>query len=105
MAMDKITQQMMAGDKAAIIDGFISSSRLDNVNAIISAVNHELKDKSIETQLKRLKQDETCLFGYNAGYKISDFAVAALHLLGLSMYTGADKTVIALIDSNLGIQN
>lgn len=104
MAMDKITQQMMAGDKAAIIDGFISSSRIDNANAIISAVSHKLKDKAVETQLQRLKQDETCLFGYNAGYKISDFAVAALHLLNFSPYTGKDKMVLALIDSNLGIQ-
>lgn len=99
MAMDEITKMMFAGDQSAIIDGFISSSTFDNVNAIIQATLHNIRTKPVETQLQRLRFDDTCLFGTNAGYRVSHFAEAAIHLLGFSQYKGNEKRVIDLIES------
>ncbi len=101
MAIDSATRKMLNGDKNAIIDGFISSSMVDNFNAIVCAVKYHLRGKAIEGQLVRLSRDDTCLFGQNAGYRISDVAVAALHLLGISEYDGTEENVLALIDSKL----
>ena len=103
MAIDKRVQKMVDGDKNAIIDGFISSSCVLRVNAIIQAVLHKMKDKTTEVQLHRLKKDDTYIFDSNVGYRVSDFAYAALHLLGFARYEGTDKTVVALIDSKLEI--
>ncbi len=101
MAIDSATRKMLSGDKSAIIDGFISSSMVDNFNAIICAVKYQLHEKAVEGQLVRLSRDNTCLFGQNAGYRISDVALAALHLLGISEYDGTEENVLALIDSKL----
>ena len=103
MAIDAITRKMLSGDKTAIIDGFISSSAVDNANAIICAVKYQLNEKPIVGQLERLSINDTCLFGQNAGYRISDFALAALHLLGISAYNGSKENVLALIAAKLDI--
>lgn len=101
MAIDKRVQAMMEGDKNAIIDGFVGKSCVLCVNAIIQAVQHGMRDRAVEVQLERLKADDTCLFGHNAGYRVSDFAQAALHLLDFSEYNGSDENIIALIRSGL----
>lgn len=103
MAIDKRVQNMIDGDKDAIIDGFIGSSCVLCVNAIIQATLHKMNDKAVEVQLQRLKKDDTYIFGQNTGYRISDFAYAALHLLEIVPYNGNDRAVMALIESKLDI--
>jgi hypothetical protein len=99
MAIDPRIQRMVDGNIDAIIDGFISSSVLDNANAIAQAYLHNMRTKNIEVQLRRLSGDSACLFGHNVGYRISHFADAALHLLGFETYTGSDQYVLNLIES------
>ena len=41
MAIDGATRKMLNGDKNAIIDGFVSSSMVDNFNAIVCAVKYQ----------------------------------------------------------------
>lgn len=101
MATDSITRKMQSGDKNAIMDGFISSSMVDNFNAIVCATKYKLCEKAVEVQLIRLSRDDTCLFGQNAGYRVSEVSVAALHLLGFAKYSGTEENVLALIDSKL----
>ncbi len=101
MAIDKRVQFMIDGDKNAIIGGLIGKSGVLCVNAIIQSVQHEMRDKTIEVQLTRLKMDDTCIFGHNAGYRVSDFAHAALHLLGFAKYHGNEKNITDLIESKL----
>ena len=99
MAIDLKTKRMVDGDLNAIIEGFISSGVLDNVNAITQAYLHDMRTKNVEIQLRRLSGDSSCLFGHNAGYRVSHFADAALHLLGFETYTGTDQFVLTLIES------
>ena len=99
MAIDPKTQRMIDGDVDTIIDGLISSGVLDNANAIAQACLHDMHTKSVEVQLRRLRDDPSCLFGHGSGYRISHFAEAALHLLGFEEYAGSDQYVQNLIQS------
>ena len=99
MAIDPKIQRMVDGNMDAVIDGFISSSVLDNANAIAQAYLHNMRTKSIEVQLRRLSSNSVCLFGHDSGYRVSHFADAALHLLGFETYTGSDQYVLDLIES------
>ena len=103
MAIDCITAKMLEGDRAAIIYGFGSSSVVDRFNAMVCAVKYRLGGKETEDWLNCLTMDNTCLFGYNAGYRISDVALAALHLLGISEYQGTEPYVLGFIESKLDI--
>lgn len=103
MAIDRITREMMDGKKDAIIEGFTSSSIVDNFNAIIYAVKHRMRDKAITLQLQRLSRDDTCLFGQNGGYRICEVATAALHVLEIEKYNGTEEYVLSLIESKLDI--
>lgn len=99
MAIDSKVQRMADGDVNAIIDGLISHSILDNANAIAQAFAHDMRTKSIEVQLRRLTSNTACLFGHEAGYRVSHFAEAAMHLLEFEEYTGQDEYVLNLIES------
>ena len=103
MAIDKRIQNMIDGDRDAIIGGFTSSTYVLRVNASIQSVLHQMKDKKTESKLWYLKNDDTYVFARNAGFRVSDFACAALHLLGFAQYEGADRAVIALINSKFKI--
>lgn len=97
--VDPRIQQMMDGNADAIVDGFLSKSAPVSANAIIQATLHQMNTKPVEVQLRRLANDDTCLFGTNAGYRIAHFAKAALHLLGFERYEGEEKFVSDLIKS------
>lgn len=64
-------------------------------NGIISAVNHKIISENIVNQIKKLKDDKTLI----SGYFISEFAVAALDVLGIESYNGDNEKIVKLIDS------
>ncbi len=69
------------------------------VNGIFSAVNHKIKSQNIVDKIKELKSDNTVI----SGYFVSDFAVAALDVLGIEKYNGNVEKIKDLIGSKFVI--
>ena len=67
------------------------------INAIAETYQHEIKNKLFIQRLKELTTDEIVI----CGYRVGDFAKAALHLLGVEPYTGDSSDVERLIEGNL----
>jgi hypothetical protein len=94
-----IDKEIEEVDKDELLNKLIEGGIVDRNNAIIEAVQHNIKDDSIINQIKRLKSDNTFLFGLNGGgYTVSTFAYAALDVLNIEKYKGNDEYVKKLID-------
>ena len=85
------------GDEKSIYRGLIHSGAIYRINAIIQTVKHKISSDDIISRIQDLKEDDTILMGV---YKISDFAIAALALLGVEKYYGYDEIILNLINSN-----
>lgn len=88
-------EQIQTGDSSAIMQGFLHPGAIYRVNAIINAVKYEMQEPAIKIYLDRLKADNVII----NGYKVSEFAVSALDILGLEKYSGNDIRVRRLIKS------
>ena len=83
------------GNLEAILDGMISDNPIFKLQAICGAVNNNVFNKAIKTQLERLTKDGEVVIGYS----ISQLAIAALDRLADIRYEGRDQTIIELIKS------
>ena len=88
---------MQSGDKDGIYRGLIHSGAIYRTNAIIHTVKHKILNDSIISEIRELTKDGVSLMGV---YKVSDFAIAALALLGIEKYYGDDEIILNLINSN-----
>ena len=96
MKMNPFDDQLRrSGDLQAILAGLESDNPLSKLQAICGAINHQVFNQRIKDGLLRLQNDYTMIIGY----KISQFAVAALDRFDVSKYGGDDRTIKDLIDA------
>ena len=96
----ELLKNIQSGNKTAIIQGLVHPGAIYRVNAAINAVRYEIREATIKIYLDRLKTDEIVM----NGYKVSDFAYAALDLLNLERYTQNDIRVRRLIVSKFNFE-
>lgn len=81
---EKLISEMNAGSIGAILEGLQYRGILYRINGICNSVKYNIIDANIIRELEKLMNDERTIYGYS----ISDFAYAALDLLGLRKYLG-----------------
>lgn len=87
---------MKLGDENGIYRGLVHSGAIYRINAIIQTVKHKILSNNIISRIQELKEDDIRLMGV---YKISDFAISALALLGIEEYRGDNEIILKLIKS------
>lgn len=93
----ELINKMEQGDRKAIIQGLSNKGAFIRVNGIVFAVRNHFNDPMITKMIKDLTKDDICLFGTGCSYRVSDFASAALDLLGISKYLGSRQETKSLI--------
>lgn len=91
----ELFDKIQSGDKDAIIKGLVHPGAIYKVNAAINAVRYDVKELSMKIHLDRMKEDDRVV----NGYRTSDFAYAALELLGMEHYFNNEPRVKMLIQS------
>ena len=92
-----------AGDKNSIIAAMLCDASFYRMNGIIEAVKHKYKEPAVIRQIRNLITDKTGIFSLTGGYNVSDFAYAALDVLGVESYTGNEEKVRMIIESKFEI--
>lgn len=95
-------EKVYAGDKNSIISAMLCEASFYRMNGIVEAVKHGFKEPAIVRQIQNLTTDNTGTLTLTGGYTVSDFALAALHVLGIEAYGGNKENVRAIIDSKFG---
>ena len=90
-----LVNRMRNGEKSAIIEGLLHRGSIFRMNAIGFSSMIEDADADIVHEIQKLKDDSVML----DGYRVSDFAIAALSLMGVEEYKGDQKQVKDLITS------
>lgn len=91
----ELIEKIQNGDKNAVLQGLAHSGAFYRVNATINAVRYGIREPALKIYLDRLKQDKVIM----NGYRVSDFAISALDILGFEKYVGNDLRIRALIKS------
>ena len=92
---ENISIKMMNGVRYAIAEGLTSKSAYIRLNALQWAAYYNVADPAVIAKIKDLKTDNDS----DMGYMVSDFAIAALVVLGAEKYRGKDKDLINLINN------
>lgn len=92
-----LIDKMANGQKEAIQEGLFSQGALVRANALVFSARNGIADHVFTARAKELEKDDTCLFGYNASFTVSDFAKAYLHLVGEKEYSGSREETKQLI--------
>ena len=92
-------EKVYAGDKNEIISAMSCDASFYRMNGLVEAVKHGLKEKAITRQIKKLVDDKTGILSLRGGYTVSDFAIAALDVLGIEQYKGNEENIKAIIES------
>lgn len=90
-----VKDKMMKGDAQLIEENISSDNNLGCLLAIGAAVKNNVKTDIVVNALKKLKNKEEFEFCM----KISELALAALHVLEIEYYLGDNKNVKEIIDS------
>ena len=94
MSMNELIEKMRSGNKAATIEGLFHGGAIFRMDAIgYSAIFH-YDDTEIIARIRHLKDDLVTLDGYS----VSDFAHAALDIMGVEPYCGDKITIKNLIE-------
>lgn len=88
-------EKIQAGDNTAILQGLIHPGAFYRINATINVVRFEMREPVVKIYLDRLKDDQIIM----NGYRVSDFAYAALDILGFETYTKNNIRIKKLIAS------
>ena len=91
----ELIKKIQAGDWSAIMQGLSHIGAFYRINATINAVRYEVRDPVVKIYLDRLKEDQIVM----NGYRVSEFAISALDILGFERYNGNDLRIKRLIDS------
>lgn len=91
----KLLEDIQNGEPSSIMKGLVHPGAFYRVNSILCACRFKVTDPPLKIYLDRLKTDDLVL----NGYKVSEFAIAALDILGLEIYAGGDPRIRALIKS------
>lgn len=98
--MDLI-ERMKLGDRKAIQEGLVHKGAILRANGIVFAVRNKYSEPETVQKLIELANDDVYLFGHNAGYLVSDFAKAALDIIGIRKYSGGRTEIRNLIKAKL----
>ena len=90
-------EKIKTGDENAILEGVTHKGAIYRINALIYAVRNAVDSEKVKEKIYDLQNDKVSV----DGYKVSDFALAALDLLGIEKYTGINEQIKALIESRL----
>lgn len=93
---ENLISSMEAGDEKSIYRGLMRGGVTYRTNAIIQTVKHKILSDDIISRIQALKEDKIRIMGV---YKVSDFAISALALLGIEEYCGDDEIILRLIKS------
>lgn len=91
----ELLKKIQNGDRDAILQGLAHSGAFYRINAAVSAGKYFVREPVIGIYLKRLKEDKIIM----DGYRVADFAYAALDILEIEKYMGNDIRVRRLINS------
>ncbi len=90
-----LIRRMESGQTDAILTGLRHKGALVRINGILNATRHSIKTDETIDLIRELKKD-TISFDL---YAVSDFATAALDLMGIEEYNGSKKQILNLIES------
>ena len=90
-----IRDQMMSGQVPVILENLTSDNSLGNVLAIGALVKNKIRTPETDNALKQLKGKDVFEFCTN----VSHLAYAALDVLAIEKYTGNDKMIHDIIES------
>lgn len=90
---NNLVDKMRNGNSNAIIAGLLHHGAIYRMNAIAFSSLQGRSNKEIVEKIKALRTDH---FGID-GYSVSDFAIAALDILGIEKYTGSNQNIKQLI--------
>lgn len=91
---NSLIDEMRNGNSNAIVAGLLHHGAIYRMNAIAFSSLQRRSNKEIVEKIKALRTDH---FGID-GYSVSDFAIAALDILGIEKYTGTNQNIKRLID-------
>lgn len=89
---------MYNGDRETILKGISSKTQIMVANAIIAGTQQGITDTVFVDELKKLVSNTEIIL---MGIPISDIAIAALDILGITKYNGDDEYIHSLITSKL----
>jgi hypothetical protein len=90
---------MKAGNIQVIQECIHSEKAILIVNAIIFGVQQELDSPSFISGVEKAAQNQTVLMGH----RVSEFAVAALDILGKQKYTGTQQSIKDMIQFKMNL--
>ena len=93
--VSQLIKDMAAGDRNAILRGIQSTGTSDKSCGICFAAIHRIRDSEMIAAIRAAKEDADLIYAY----RISDFAIAALDILGVEKYTGDNELIQTLIHS------
>ncbi|MCD8354451.1 MAG: hypothetical protein LUC47_09105 [Clostridiales bacterium] len=93
---DALVKRMNSeGRPEDILAGLTHKGALIRINGIINAVCYSFKTPETVSLIKNLKNDNITFDTYS----VSDFAIAALDIMGVEKYNGNRKQIVDLIGS------
>lgn len=92
--LQTIVSNMAVGNEEAILYGLQHKGALIRVNGIINAVKYQCVNDEVSKIIYQLKDDMNIV----EGYSVSQFAIAALHILKIETYTGDNEQINDLIE-------
>lgn len=96
-----VKRMNLEGKPEDILAGLTHRGGLIRINGIMNAVHYSLKTPEAVSLIKDLKND-TVTFDT---YSVSDFAIAALDVLGVEKYNGNKQQILDLIGSKFAFMN
>lgn len=90
---NNLPSRMIKGDRKAIAEGLSSTSPYIKICALQWAAYYRVINPETISKIAKLKNDDSV----DMGYQVSNFAVAALDVLGIEKYKGQNKEMLALI--------
>lgn len=89
---------MYKGDRETILKGISSKTQIMVANAVIAGTQQGITDTVFVDELKKLVSNTEIIL---MGIPISNIAIAALDILGITKYHGDDEYIKSLITSKL----
>ena len=86
-------RMMMLGNRSEIVRGLNSENKCLRLDGLLWAAYHEINDEKVIERIRELKSDEESAMGF----KVCDYAIAALDVLGIERYQGNDDRLSDLI--------
>lgn len=92
---NQLISEMQNGDVKSILQGLDHQGAIYRMNAIGFAALNKIAIFDVLQKIQLLKNDDVQFDGYT----VSDFAIAALDILKVEKYAGAENQIKALIES------